>query len=225
MTQLEYARQLFGYDPETTPQRELECATRWRGEAEFRHESNRKTLAELDDSAVYEWWYDDGADIHRATKREIVTATPVAAPPRSLRAFTSANRTLACGSAAALLDGTAEHTKAVAEEPDVRREPVAVRRTAVPGEVVPAAAPVHPVRARCSTRRIISHSSTRIVSGFTVGMSRRFWLGSGCTLGFRKRFAWTTVRNSRQRFLINGRIRTSSRWTVRRQLVVRFSDN
>ena len=29
-----------------------------------------------------------------------VTATPVAAPPRSLRAFTSANRSLACGSAA-----------------------------------------------------------------------------------------------------------------------------
>jgi len=76
MTELEYAQQIFGYDPETTPQRELECATRWRGEAECRHESNKDTLAELDDSAVYEWWYDDGADIHRAKKRETVKRTP-----------------------------------------------------------------------------------------------------------------------------------------------------
>jgi hypothetical protein len=76
MTRLEYAQQLFGYDPDVTPQRELECATRWLREAKFRYESNRKTLAELDDNAVYEWWYDGGADIHRATKREIVKRTP-----------------------------------------------------------------------------------------------------------------------------------------------------
>jgi hypothetical protein len=76
MTRLEYAQQLFGYDPETTPQRELEHATRWLGEAEFRYESDRKTLAELDDNAVYEWRYDGESQIHRATKREIVKRTP-----------------------------------------------------------------------------------------------------------------------------------------------------
>ena len=43
--------------------------------------------------------------------------------------------------------GAAEHTKAKVVVPVLRRVPVAVRRTAVPGVVVPAAAPVHPVRA------------------------------------------------------------------------------
>jgi hypothetical protein len=48
---------------------------------------------------------------------------------------------------ATLLDGTAEHTKAQAVEPDARREPAAVRRTAVDGVAAPAATPVHPARA------------------------------------------------------------------------------
>ena len=46
-----------------------------------------------------------------------------------------------------LLDGTAEHTKAKVDVPVHRREPAAVRRTAVPGVAAPAAAPVHPDRA------------------------------------------------------------------------------
>ena len=58
------------------PQRELEHATRWFREAQSRYISNRETLAELDDNAVYEWWYDGENDIHRATKREIVKRTP-----------------------------------------------------------------------------------------------------------------------------------------------------
>ncbi|MCH7686513.1 MAG: hypothetical protein IH899_07510 [Planctomycetes bacterium] len=76
MTPLEFAQQLFGYDPETTPQRELEHATRSFREAEMWHESNTETLAGLDDNAVYEWRYDGEAQIHRATKREIVKRTP-----------------------------------------------------------------------------------------------------------------------------------------------------
>ncbi len=52
---------------------------------------------------------------------------------------------------ATLLDGTAEHTKAQDVVPDVRRVPVAVRRTAVVGVEVPTAAPVHPARAYSNT--------------------------------------------------------------------------
>jgi hypothetical protein len=48
---------------------------------------------------------------------------------------------------ATLLDGTAEHTKAQVADPVARREPVAVRRTAVAGAAAPAATPVHPDRA------------------------------------------------------------------------------
>jgi hypothetical protein len=76
MTRLEFAQQLFGYDPDVTPQRELDHATRCLWEAEIRYESNRKTLAELDDDAVYEWKYTGESQIHRATKREIVKRTP-----------------------------------------------------------------------------------------------------------------------------------------------------
>ncbi len=54
----------------------------------------------------------------------------------------------------ALLDGTAEHTKAQVVVPVVRRAPAAERRTADAGAVAPTAAPVHPVRTRCSTSRI-----------------------------------------------------------------------
>ena len=64
---------------------------------------------------------------------------------------------------ATLLDGTAEHTKAQVDAPEVRREPEAVRRTAEVGEVVPAATPVHPVRARRRPPRI-SHRTARITT-------------------------------------------------------------
>lgn len=74
MTRLEFAQQLFGYDPDVTPQRELENAKRRIWEAECCCESDRKTLAELDDNAVYEWR--DSSDALRATKREIVKRTP-----------------------------------------------------------------------------------------------------------------------------------------------------
>jgi hypothetical protein len=64
---------------------------------------------------------------------------------------------------ATLLDGTAEHTKAQADEPEVRSVPVAVRRPAAPGAVDPAAAPVHPERAHRSTSRI-SYRTARVVA-------------------------------------------------------------
>ena len=54
----------------------------------------------------------------------------------------------------ALLDGTAEHTKAQVAVPVARHDPAAVRRTADAGVDVPTAAPEHPARARCSTSRI-----------------------------------------------------------------------
>ena len=47
-----------------------------------------------------------------------------------------------------LLAGTAEHAKTQDAGPAARREPVATRRTAEPGDVVPTAAPVHPDRPR-----------------------------------------------------------------------------
>jgi len=68
---------------------------------------------------------------------------------RSRRAYATAPLTRLAPASGGLLDGTAEHTKAKGVVPELRRVPVADRRTAVPGDAVPAAAPEHPERARC----------------------------------------------------------------------------
>ena len=77
--------------------------------------------------------------------------SPLPLTPPVLRHLWSRLRWLPAGlryASGALLDGTAEHTKAKVEAPFLRRAPVAARRSAVPGVEVPAAAPEHPVRAR-----------------------------------------------------------------------------
>jgi len=76
MTRLEFARLLLDYDPETTPQRELDEANRSVREVEIQNRLDQRAIDELDDTAVYEWSYDNESQCHRATKREIAKRTP-----------------------------------------------------------------------------------------------------------------------------------------------------
>ena len=75
MTELEYAQQLFGYDPETTPQRELEKAKWSFSEAKSRFNTDTRVLNELDDNAVYEWWCSGENAIYQTEKRKISKRT------------------------------------------------------------------------------------------------------------------------------------------------------
>ncbi|MEX1028118.1 MAG: hypothetical protein WD049_08965 [Candidatus Paceibacterota bacterium] len=59
MDLLEIAQRLVGYDPATTPQKELADARRRAKEAEARYQNDKQLLSKLDDTVVYEWRQND----------------------------------------------------------------------------------------------------------------------------------------------------------------------